>query len=122
MLVGPASYFAKSSIFLLYLQFFSVKKSMRIAVYIGLIATFLIYFVTIPLSICYIAPHGGQTWADLLTSEEPAKLLYYGITLGSLAVALDIYIFILPLPTLAALNMSLKMRVQVMAVFSTALM
>jgi hypothetical protein len=122
LLVGPASYFAKSSIFLLYRQYFSVKKSIRVAVYVGLVATFLIYFPTIPTSIYYTTPHGGLSWEDLFTSDEPYKLVYLGITLGSLAVALDIYIFILPLPTLASLNMSLRTRVQLITVFATAFM
>lgn len=118
----PAAYFSKSSIILLYRQFFSVKKSMKIAVYVGLIATFLIYFPSIPLSIVYTTPHGELTWEGLLTSEEPGKLVYWSITLGSLAVLLDIYIFTLPLPTLASLHVSLRTRAQLIAMFSTAFM
>lgn len=97
-----------------------MKNSMRIAIYVGLVVTFLTYFPYIPVTVRYISPASGKSWADL--DEEPAKAIYWGIVSGSLAVALDIYIFVLPLPTLATLNMSLKRRVQLIAVFATALM
>ncbi|KAI7775502.1 hypothetical protein LA080_006745 [Diaporthe eres] len=120
--MGPAVYFSKSSIFLLYQQFFSVKKSMEIAIYIGLAATFLAYFPYIPLVIRYLSPLGRESWEDLIMADDRAKMIYWGIVSGSLAVVLDIYIFVLPLPTLATLHMSLKTRVQLIAVFATALM
>lgn len=99
-----------------------MKNSMHIAIYVGLVVTFLTYFPYIPLTIRYISPASGKSWADLVLDDDPAKAIYWGIVSGSLAVALDIYIFVLPLPTLATLNMSLKRRVQLIAVFATALM
>lgn len=122
ILVGPTLFFSKSSIFLLYREIFSVKKPMHIAVYVGLVATFLICFPGIPLTIRYMSPASGKSWADLVMDEDPAKVIYWGIVSGSLAVAVDIYIFVLPLPTLATLNMSPKRRVQLIAVFATAFM
>lgn len=95
---------------------------MEIAIYIGLAVTFLAYFPYIPLFIRYLSPLGGNSWEDLIMGDDPAKLVYWGVVSGSLAVALDIYIFVLPLPTLATLHMSLKTRVQLIAVFTTALM
>ena len=95
---------------------------MKIAVYIGLVVTFLACFPYIPLAIRYSSPQGGESWEDLLISDDPVKMVYWGIVQGSLAVALDIYIFVLPLPTLLTLQMSLKTRVQLVAVFATALM
>ncbi|KAI0100870.1 hypothetical protein GGR51DRAFT_531253 [Nemania sp. FL0031] len=122
LLVGPALYFSKSAIFLMYYQFFSVRQAMRIAIYIGLISTFLVYFPSIPLSAYYDAPHIGQRWEDLLTNESPFKLIYWGVVQGSLSVLLDLYIFILPLPTLAKLNISSSKKKQLVAVFTTALL
>lgn len=95
---------------------------MEIAIYIGLAATFLAYFPYIPLVLLWLSPLGGESWEDLIMGDDPAKLIYFGIASGSLAVVLDIYIFVLPLPTLASLHMSLKTRVQLIAVFATALM
>ncbi|KAL6897096.1 hypothetical protein GGI43DRAFT_107489 [Trichoderma evansii] len=122
MLVGPIAFFAKSAILLLYLQIFIAHTDMRIAVYAGIVFTGLVYWVTIPLEIAINAPHPGDTWADLLVNGQVQKLLPWGVVQGSLAVVIDLYIFILPQPVLWRLNMSLKKRVAVCAVFFTALM
>jgi hypothetical protein len=108
LIVGFPPYFSKSSLLLLYQEYFSVKRSMRIAVYIRLIATFLTYFPSISVSIRLQSPQRGESWEDLLVSDDPPKAIYWGIVHGALVVALDIYIFVLPLPTLATLNMSVK--------------
>lgn len=116
IIFSPATFFAKSAILLLYLQIFASHKGMRIAVYVGIIFAGLIYWPTIPLDVAFNASHPGESWADNL-----AKLLPWGVVQGSLAVVLDLYIFILPQPVLWRLNMSLRKRIAVMAVFFTAL-
>ncbi|KAI1087033.1 hypothetical protein F5B19DRAFT_500444 [Rostrohypoxylon terebratum] len=121
-LVGPVLYFSKSAIFLMFRQVFSVHKHMRIYIYIGLIATFLIYFPSIPLSAIFTAPRVGQSWEDLLATGSPRKLIYWGVVQGSLSIVLDIYIFILPLPILVKLNLSPKKRFQLVAIFAAALL
>ncbi|KAI1363929.1 hypothetical protein F5Y08DRAFT_308441 [Xylaria arbuscula] len=122
LLVGPALYFSKSAIFLMYHQFFSVDKTVRIAIYIGLISTFLVYFPSIPLSAYYDAPHIGETWEDVLTNGSPFKLIYWGVVQGSLSVVLDFYIFILPLPMLSKLQLRSNKKRQLVAIFATALL
>lgn len=94
---------------------------MDTAVYIGLIATFCIYFPSIPLSVYYVTPLGGKSWEELTTSHVDV-IIYWAIIQGALSIALDIYIFVLPLPTLAKLQMSPKARRQLIGVFATALM
>ncbi|KAF7586377.1 hypothetical protein BBP40_009023 [Aspergillus hancockii] len=121
-LLGPVIFFAKSSIFLMYLQIFTILKPIRFAIYFGLIFTFLLYFPGVPLESYYAAPHVGQKWEDLLSNGNPSRLIYWGIVQGSLSVALDIYIFILPLPILARLHLPRRKRFQVLLIFSTAMM
>lgn len=94
---------------------------MDTAVYIGLIATFCIYFPTIPLSIYYVTPLSGKSWEELITTQVDV-IIYWTVVQGALSIALDIYIFVLPLPTLAQLQMSPKTRRQLIGVFATALM
>jgi hypothetical protein len=122
MLIGPVIFFAKAAILLLYLQIFNSHRAMRIAVYVGLVFTGLTYWTGIPLDIAFTAPRPGETWDSLLTNGHPQQLIYWGVLQGALAVALDLYIFILPLPVLWKLNMSLKRRIGVCAIFFTALM
>jgi len=45
----------------------------------------------------------------------------WGVGQGAVGTAIDIYIFT-PLPTIAGLNLSTKKRVQLMAIFFTAIL
>ncbi|RAK94387.1 hypothetical protein BO79DRAFT_261503 [Aspergillus costaricaensis CBS 115574] len=122
VLLGPTIFFAKCSIFLLYRQIFTIQKPMKIAIWVGLIFTFLLYWAGVPLESYFSAPHVGETWEDLLTNGRPEHLIYWGIVQGTCSVVLDIYIFLLPLPMLAQLQMAHRRRLQLLAVFSTAMM
>jgi hypothetical protein len=122
LFLGPTQFFPKAAIMLLYLQLFSVHKAMRTAVYIGLLAILLTYLPWIPLAIYFSTPRQGQTWEDLIILRPQEKVSYYGVVQGALSVLIDIYIFILPLPILARLDMAFAKKVQIVIVFSTAFM
>ncbi|KAM6477264.1 hypothetical protein HDV62DRAFT_373269 [Trichoderma sp. SZMC 28011] len=122
MLLGPAIFFAKAAILLLYLQIFSAHRTMRISVYILMVVTVFTYWTNTVLEIAFACPRPGETWISLLTSGNPGKIIYFGPVQGSLAVVIDIAIFILPLPVLWKLNMPLRRRIALCAVFFTALM
>lgn len=112
----------KASILLLYLQLFGINARFRYAVYAGLVLTFLTYFPSVPLEAYYAAPHIGQTWEDLLTNGMPQRLGYWGLVQGPLAVVVDLYLFILPLPVIRQLHLTKTRRMGLAAVFATALM
>ncbi|KAK0616094.1 hypothetical protein B0T17DRAFT_540195 [Bombardia bombarda] len=123
-LVGPVLFFSKCAIFLMFRQLFEVHRSIQICVWIGMVATFLIYFPSIPLSAIFEAPRRGQSWEDLLRSLSAGnglKLVYWGIVQGSCSVALDLYIFVMPLPILSRLHLPFAKKMQLLAVFGTAL-
>ncbi|KAL4943636.1 hypothetical protein BDV06DRAFT_234517 [Aspergillus oleicola] len=122
MFLSPTIFFGKSSILLLYRQIFTLEKPMRYAIRFGLVFTFAMYWPHVALESYYCAPHVGQSWNDLLTNGMPERLIYWGIVQGTLAVILDLYIFILPLPRLWKIQRPVWKRLQIMAVFSTALM
>ncbi|KAL7907121.1 hypothetical protein GGI35DRAFT_79155 [Trichoderma velutinum] len=122
ILLGPAIFFSKAAILLLYLQIFSLHRTMRIAVYVVMALLIVTYWPSVFLEIAFGAPRSGETWTSLLTSGNPGKLIYWGPVQGSLAVIIDIAIFILPLPVLWKLNLSLRRRIALCAVFFTALM
>ncbi|GFF49232.1 NADPH-dependent 1-acyldihydroxyacetone phosphate reductase [Aspergillus lentulus] len=121
-LLGPVIFFAKSSIFLLCRQIFTIQKAMKYAIRFGLLFTFLLYWPGVGLESYFAAPHIGETWDDLLVNKRPEKLIYWGIVQGALSVVLDIYIFILPLPLLSKLQLPRKKRWQLLIIFSTAMM
>lgn len=122
LIFGPTVFFSKAAIFLMYLQFFGIKKTMRIAVYLGLAVSFIAYWTSVPVAAYYGAPHVGEEWDDLLVNLRPANEAYWGVAQGVSAVVLDVYIFILPLPVLWHLHMDRSKRMQLLGLFGTALM
>lgn len=122
VILGPVIFFAKSAIFLLCRQIFTIQKTMKYAIRFGLLFTFLLYWPGVPLESYYAAPHIGETWEDLLINKRPDHLVYWGAVQGTLSVVLDIYIFILPLPLLSKLQVSRKKRWKLLIIFSTAML
>ncbi|RYP58942.1 hypothetical protein DL769_008747 [Monosporascus sp. CRB-8-3] len=111
----------------MYRELFEVRRWMYGAVWIGLIFSFAIYFPSIPLSAIYEAPKPGQSWEELLLSLASSEssshaLVYWGIVQGTSSVVLDLYIFILPLPTLSKLHLPMGKKLQLLALFGTALL
>lgn len=94
---------------------------MRVAIWIGLTFNFLIYGPGIAVATYYEAPRVGETWLDTLDGRNMAPLSWWQAQ-SALVVALDIYIFVLPLPSLMRLQLPTRKRTSVIAVFSVALM
>lgn len=122
ILLSPTIFFAKCSIFLLFLQIFTIHQPMRIAIWTGIVFTFLLYWANLPLASYFNAPHVGETWEVMLFNGRPHLLIDWAIIQGACSVMLDVYIFILPIPLLTQLQMPQKRRLQLLAIFSTALM
>lgn len=120
MLYAVTTFFAKSSILLLYLQLFSVAQRMRIAIWAGLIGMGVIYWAAFPIEIPFMTPSRGQTWQELALSGKPNTIGVWGIVQGPLSVLVDIYIFVLPFPILTRLNLSRRRRLELLFVFATA--
>jgi hypothetical protein len=115
-------FFSKLSIFLLFYQIFQVRTPMRMAIRIGIISAGLLYFTNIPLSAVLSAPHVGEPWLYVLFSGRPEKELVWGVVQAAIGIVLDLFIFILPIPAIMSLHLSTKKKIQLLAVFTTALM
>ncbi|KAI0153288.1 hypothetical protein GGR57DRAFT_513119 [Xylariaceae sp. FL1272] len=118
-LFAPAYFFSKASILFLYRELFGTLRSTRIAINVGLIACFLIYIPNLALSAVFEAPSAGQSWSSLLTDRKSNKLTIFGLVQSSVTIVLDVYIFVLPTPIIARLNMPMAKRVQLIALFTT---
>ncbi|KAF7867295.1 hypothetical protein EAF04_005378 [Stromatinia cepivora] len=114
-------FFSKASIFLLFHQIFEVKQGMRIAIQVGIGFAGLLYFTNIPLSALLSAPRVGETWASVLFSGRPQKELIWAVVQSALGIVLDLFIFILPIPVILRLNLSRRKKIQIMIVFTAAL-
>lgn len=65
MFLGPTIFFSKEAIFLLYFEIFQVKKSMRVAIDLGMVFTGFIYWTGIIIESIFCAAHIGETWDPL---------------------------------------------------------
>lgn len=122
IVVGPALVLPKASIFLFYLQIFSINKSVKVGSKIGLVATVLGYVPASLLLLYFITPHIGETWAELAASGRARRGFPVSISIGVASVIVDIYIFVLPLPALFKLQLPTSKKIQLIALFGTAMM
>ncbi|KAK3937250.1 hypothetical protein QBC46DRAFT_416578 [Diplogelasinospora grovesii] len=97
LLLQIGSFFARASIFLLlyYQLFTAVQRSMRIAIWVGqTFNNFLIYWTGVAaVATYYETPPRGRD------------------AQSALSVALDVYIFVLPLPAIVRLKLPLRKRI-----------
>ena len=121
--MGPAMFFAKASLLLLYLRIFGPKKSIRYWIYFGLAFTFCLYWINIPIDSYYCTPRPGGSWGDLSSiGAKCEKTAILGLVQGSLSIALDLFILILPIPVVMTLQISSKKRVGALAVLMTGVL
>ncbi|OAL01488.1 hypothetical protein IQ06DRAFT_335785 [Phaeosphaeriaceae sp. SRC1lsM3a] len=112
---------AKASIFLLFQQIFTIQKTMRHAIWFGQAFNFALYATGVAIAIVYETPRTGEHWSAILDGRTVIPLPWWQAQ-SALIVALDIYIFILPLSNLWKLKIPIRRRISVLAVFSLALM
>lgn len=116
---------AKTATLLLFHQVFHVSRQMRLAIRAGIIVNALLYGTSIAAFSFHSVPHLGQTWDDIVVAvllHPEFFAIKWGIGQATVGAALDIYIFILPLPAIARLNLSARKRIQLIAVFFTAIL
>ena len=111
ILTGPSLFFAKTSLLLLYLRLFGPKQSTRYAIYVGLVFAFCLYWISIPL-MAYYCPR----------LQCQSSMVILSLVQGPLNVVLDLYIFVVPIPVVMRLQMSLRRRFAVLSVFFTGIM
>ena len=123
VLNGPTLFFAKSTVFLLYLRLFTIDQKMRYSIWFGLTWNFLVYWTMAALATYFCVPRIGESWNDIETiAPRCTKDRPVGLIQGVFSVVLDLYIFILPIPIVLRLQMSLKRRLSILGIFGTALL
>ena len=122
LIVGPTLFFAKSTIFFFYLNVFGVNKMIRYGVWFGLFWNFCLYWSSIPIETLTSAPRIGQPWNVETINRKYKIATIYSIFQGVFSVALDVYIFLLPIPVILRLQMSLRRRCSILGVFGTAIL
>ncbi|KAK4212988.1 hypothetical protein QBC37DRAFT_181667 [Rhypophila decipiens] len=81
----------------------------------------MIYAVGIAVATYFETPRIGEQWTDTLDGRTLVPVPWWQLQ-SALTVLLDLYIFVLPLPVLAKLNLPMRRKLGLTAVFSLALM
>lgn len=126
LLFGTVLLTSKAAIFCLYLEIFGRNRKTRRLIWAGLICTVILYSTFIPFASVYDAPAAGTSWDQLFAQiadlNRAHVILYWSLGIGAGSILLDTYIFILPIPILLKLHVSKVKRLQLLAVFGTALL
>ena len=122
LVYNPAIFFAKLALFILYFRIFSTDRKTRIGIYLGIIIGCLFYTSADIVFLITCVPRRGVRWLspEFAAQCTPATNMNY--VQGIFGVVSDLYIFILPLPVLWTLQMPLKRKLGITAIFVTGLM
>ncbi|KAI1130988.1 hypothetical protein F5Y10DRAFT_234394 [Nemania abortiva] len=115
-------FFSKTATLLVFRQIFSVSRSTNIAIWIGIAFDFVIYATSLILVTYWATPRPGQSWDRLINGAGSTAqyVIYVAIGQGAASILLDTYMFILPLPIIARLNLSPRRKWKIGAVFLVA--
>ena len=120
MIYAATTLSAKSTVLLVYLRVFSIDQKMKYCIWFGLIWNFLLSLIVYPVDSYFCTPPIGKAWH--LENFNCDKTRPWAVVQGVMAVALDLYIFCLPIPVVLRLQMSLSRRLSVLSVFGTAVL
>ena len=114
--------FVKLGFFLLYVQLFRPMKWLRYSAYTGAGVNVLYYTLNLVLAFIYTLPRRGETLQQ--SSQNPRQLgeLYKSLPASCINLVLDVYILILPIAGVSKLQLPLKKKLAVIAVFLTGLL
>ncbi|KAL2050957.1 hypothetical protein ABVK25_008856 [Lepraria finkii] len=112
-------FFAKLALFILYYRIFALNRWTKIAIYSGIILTGLFYLASSIALIVLCIPRRNESWTSMTNVTRCERAEVMGDVQGIFGLASDLYIFILPLPVLFRLQMSLKKKLGITAIFLT---
>ncbi|KAF7506028.1 hypothetical protein GJ744_012275 [Endocarpon pusillum] len=114
--LGPTVWASKAAILTLYLRLFGPKRWLRYASYIALIVLTLVYWSSPIIAGLFCAPRAGKPWdGEVIIRCTDARVL--GPIYGSVGLAADIFLLILPLPIIFRLNLARGRKIALAAVF-----
>ena len=119
---GPAVFFAKLSLFLLYLRLFEPDWWTKSLIYFGIISILAFYTATTVTFGVLCIPRSGETWAESSFSTRCGKSIVMTYIQGIFNVVSDFYLFVLPIPVVWQLQMPLRKKIGVSAIFMTGLL
>lgn len=111
-------FFTKLSLLILYLRIFSPDRNVRYAIYFGIIANAIVYAVSTVLFGAWCIPRHGQPWLESAETSRCRHSVVMDYSQGIFGVISDLYIFILPMPSIMKLNLPHRKRMSLAAIFA----
>ena len=102
---------------MLYYRVFSPNRVFRYKIYALLSFAALMQLASIPLNAAFCAPAVGASWAP--PNRNCPKSYVYALFAGAANVLVDLCVIYLPIPMILGLNLPLKKRIGVLAIFLT---
>lgn len=119
---GPTLCFTKLSLLLLYLRIFSPNRGTRYAIYLGIVVNVLFYAACTVIYGALCIPRHGRTWLETAQTARCRKTIHMDYPTGIFGVISDLYILILPMPTVFNLHLPIKKKIGIVAIFMTGAM
>ena len=113
---------AKVSLLLLYLKIFRPNVGLRYCIYVSLGFISLFYSGTFIAYAVLSIPKPGQSQLAAILSVDTAKDIPLGIMLGVVGATTDFFLFCLPIPVVWKLQLPLRKKIGVLAIFTTGLL
>ena len=117
-----ALFFAKLSLFLLFLRLFSPNRKLKYLVYFGIMFSATLSLSSVLVSGILCSPRPGQPWDDIGVIIRCSTERYFAVIQGVLNMFLDFYILYLPIPVLWKLHLPVRKRIGLIGVFMTGSM
>jgi hypothetical protein len=111
--------FCQTSILAFYLRIMTDPKTRKIVWgLMGLVAAFGIANLFAMIFQCWPINYFWDGWKGFMIPDSVINMNMFSFIRGGIEIGLDLTILILPLPTLAKLQMSFKKKTQIMSMFS----
>lgn len=115
---GPTIFFIKISILIFYQRIFSLDRRMRILIYLGAGYSLLGNFVSTILHGAFCVPRNRESIAESFQSPSCAKTVRnMGPTASTLNLIGDIYILLLPIPSILKLQLPKRRNIALVLIF-----
>lgn len=122
---GPSIWLVKLAIFVLYLEVFGLLRWLRHLVFAGIFITGVFYITAMVIYIALCAPRNGHSQAsyfNALASPRCSQALSLTTGVGVFNVVSDLYLILIPLPAVWSLQLPLRRKIGLAAMFLTGSM
>ena len=103
----------------MYLRIFSPNLQTRYLIYFGMVIMVLFYTACLLVEAISCTPRSGETWIEAQLSKRCGRDLTLGYVMAAFNVVSDFYLLAIPLPVVWKLQLPLRRKIGVSAVFMT---